>query len=91
MKLHTRPFMFCGLLLIFTLTSCSSSPSIEDQTKLIEYENCLKYEIEKMTQLVIATERKYSEQERNFLVDALTGDRYDAGVLEDCAKFRPKP
>lgn len=41
MKLHTRPFMFCGLLLIFTLTSCSSSPSIEDQTKLIEHENCL--------------------------------------------------
>ena len=80
-----------GLVLVFLISGCATAPSIEEQTKLVEYENCLKYEIEKMTQLVIATERKYSEQERNFLVDALTGDRYDAGVLEDCAKFRPKP
>jgi len=29
------------LALVLALSGCSSSPSIEEQTKLIEYENCL--------------------------------------------------
>ena len=30
-----------GLISLLLLTSCSSSPSLEVQTKLIEYEKCL--------------------------------------------------
>ncbi len=30
-----------SLALVLALSGCSSSPSIEEQTKLIEYENCL--------------------------------------------------
>lgn len=29
------------LALILSMTGCSKSPSIEEQTKLLEYENCL--------------------------------------------------
>ena len=32
-----------GLASLLLLTGCSSSPSIEAQTKLIEYEKCLDY------------------------------------------------
>jgi len=34
-----------GLASLFLLTGCSSSPSIEEQTKLLEYEKCLDYYI----------------------------------------------
>ena len=30
-----------SLALVLTLSGCSSSPSIEEQTKLIEYQKCL--------------------------------------------------
>jgi hypothetical protein len=30
-----------GLASLLLLTGCSSSPSVEDQIKLIEYQNCL--------------------------------------------------
>jgi hypothetical protein len=30
-----------SLALVLALSGCSSAPSIEEQTKLIEYENCL--------------------------------------------------
>ena len=32
------------LALVLALSGCSSSPSIEEQTKLVEYEKCLEQE-----------------------------------------------
>ena len=32
-----------SLALVLDLSACSSSPSVEDQTKLIEYEKCLAF------------------------------------------------
>jgi hypothetical protein len=32
-----------SLALVLALSGCSSSPSVEDQTKLIEYEKCLAF------------------------------------------------
>ena len=33
--------LIASLALVLALSGCASSPSIEEQTKLIEYENCL--------------------------------------------------
>ena len=36
-----KSLSIASLTLILALTGCSSAPSIEEQTKLVEYENCL--------------------------------------------------
>jgi len=43
-----------GLASLFLLTGCGSSPSIEAQTKLVEYEKCLDHATD-VSNLVIST------------------------------------
>ena len=38
-------------LLALALSGCSSSPSIEEQRRLVEYNNCIQYEIAKANQM----------------------------------------
>ena len=40
-----------ALALVLALSGCSSSPSIEEQRKLVEYDNCIQYEIAKANQI----------------------------------------
>ena len=39
------------LALALTLTGCSSSPSIEEQKKLVDYNNCVQFEIARANQM----------------------------------------
>ena len=38
-----KSLSIASLALVLALSGCSSSPSVEDQTKLIEYEKCLAF------------------------------------------------
>ena len=38
-----KSLSIASLALVLALSGCSSSPSIEEQTKLIEYERCLEH------------------------------------------------
>ena len=46
-----KSFPIISLALVLALSGCSSSPSIEEQRKLVEYDNCIQYEIAKANQM----------------------------------------
>ena len=77
-----------SLALVLALSGCSSSPSLETQTKLIEYEQCLEnaryrlywgYEAEQQVPLGNPTA---SEQSEYSVEDFQT-------FLTACSKYRP--
>jgi uncharacterized protein YcfL len=84
-----------GIVGLLLLTGCASSPSlsVEDQTKLIEYENCLSM---RRTAWLDTLSASYGLQFRNSVVlkkfmeddylDYLSNPKW---VLELCAKYRP--
>jgi hypothetical protein len=77
-----------GLASLLLLTGCGSSPSAEDQIKVIEYENCLKMFIERSNVLIqsrtsspispFGTNSNYQYNFQDF-----------ESVLENCASYRP--
>ena len=78
-----------ALALALALSGCSSSPSIEEQTKLLEYEYCLETELERWllkgrnagwSQSTIDMLEKYWAKEKIMLSDYF---------IEDCEKYRP--
>lgn len=75
-----------GLVSIFLLSGCSSSPSVEEQTKLIEYEACLEYEAA-LTRLgwqvggYSPTDRMEEMRKENKLFVDFS--------IEHCSKYRP--
>ena len=84
-----------GLASLLLLTGCSSSPSLtlEDQTKLIEYENCLTI---RRTAWLDTLYASYGLQFRNSVLlkkfmedDSLDYLSNPKWVLELCAKYRP--
>jgi len=76
-----------GLVGLLLLTGCASSPSLEDQIKLIEYENCLIWERE----VWIAQSKDWSAS----TIDGIQEDikRRDKTIsdydLITCSKYRP--
>ncbi len=76
-----KSLSIASLTLVLALSGCSSSPSIEEQTKLVEYEHCIKSSYEEIRdrydRLDIATELQYSL------------NRYALILEESCAKYRP--
>ena len=76
-----------GLASLFLLTGCSSSPSVEDQIKLIEYENCLIWERE----VWIAQSKDWSAS----TIDGIKEQVKKAGKtisdydLIECSKYLP--
>lgn len=84
-----------ALALVLALSGCSSSPSIEEQTKLVEYEKCLEYEIAKANQMLETTGRSTK-------ISFLAGEPENFGfshrylnlvqyseVLSRCGKYLP--
>lgn len=76
------------------LTGCASSPSLENQTKLIEYEKCLEWEIKKI-ELFLNSEM-YGEQNfpsaKRVLADRIGKTLRETdfeGLAPDCEKYRP--
>ena len=47
-----KSFPIASLALVLALSGCSSSPSIEEQRKLVEYDNCIQYEIAKANRMM---------------------------------------
>ena len=76
-----------GLASLLLLTGCSSSPSVEDQIKLIEYENCLIWERE----VWIAQSKDWSAS----TIDGIKEQVKKAGKtisdydLIECSKYLP--
>ncbi len=77
-----------SLALVLALSGCASSPSVEEQTKLIEYENCLENAQERLfwiyeaEQLVPAIDYTIQAQ----LEDSV--EEFEIS-LDACSKFRP--
>jgi len=83
------------LFVLFTsliLTGCASSPSLEDQVKLVEYEKCLEsfkngLELE-IALLATLSESYYKGTRRLSLEQRLTEMDYQK-ILESCKDLRP--
>jgi len=81
------------LSFVLLLTSCSSGPSLEDQKKIIEYDNCLEFKIAEMNRLTSSsgTSNKlnpylpenysFSHQYQNY------GDYSE--ILSECSSYLP--
>jgi hypothetical protein len=75
-----------GLLTLFLLSSCATSPSLEDQTKLLEYEKCITAEEISFTALTQSRTR----EELQVFFDAISkGDPLVSEFIKKCAKYRP--
>jgi hypothetical protein len=71
------------------ITGCSKSPSVEENTKLIEYEMCLETELQKW--ILQGRNENWSESTLKWLEN---GWKKEGRVLadyflEDCQKFHP--
>jgi hypothetical protein len=67
-----------GLASLLLLTGCSSSPSIEEQTKLLEYEKCLDF---------LAMMNRDSSPYALGYNDLI--EMYENIRAENCASYRP--
>jgi hypothetical protein len=61
------------------LSGCSSVPSLEEQTKLIEYEKCLSF-AEMVQEQTLALNIKQGELTSDFSIEI---------SIRDCKKYRP--
>ena len=68
-----------SLALVLALAGCSSSPSVEEQTKLIEYEKCLSF-IEMVQSQALAVEIEKGDIKTDFGIET---------SLNDCKEYRP--
>jgi len=67
-----------GLSGVLLLSGCASSTSLEDQTKLLEYEKCLDF-----------LEMQNRDSSPNALGYKDLIELYEAIRVEDCARYRP--
>jgi hypothetical protein len=84
-----KSLSIASLALVLALSGCSSSPSIEEQTKLVEYEKCLETELEKW--LLQGRNEGWSQSTINMLEKAWAEDNINLSdyFIEDCEKYRP--
>ena len=92
-----------SLALVLALSGCSSSPSIEEQTKLVEYEKCLEHrENARLAVGEILDEQWKNSQAEKKIVERLTiaygkiGEQEDEvlvafkkAALQYCKELRP--
>jgi hypothetical protein len=91
-KVKFLPLVSLALTAPLLLTGCATSPSLEEQTKLIEYEKCMEWN-ERMYDREIAimatNEDTYSKYvERNDIGTRLSKLRFE-NLLQARAKYRP--
>jgi hypothetical protein len=75
-----------GLSGVLLLTGCGSTPSVNDQLRVIEYENCLE------TQRIVwvAQSKFYGEETLRRYVGELDSDRtLNEWFVERCKNLRP--
>jgi hypothetical protein len=74
------------------LTGCATSTSLDDQAKLIEYEQCLRFEPEMVNQMIEVqlnrSDTPLKESKRGAFEEYLKTVKFEE-FLEDCAKYRP--
>lgn len=73
------PIVSLALIAPLLLTGCASSPSLEDQAKLIEYEKCLSF-AEMIQAKDLALQIEKGDITSNVTIEI---------SLEDCKKYRP--
>jgi len=71
---------FASLALVLALSGCSSSPSIEEQTKLVEYEKCLSF-----AEMIQAEDLAWQVKQGNIREDGVSIET----SIKDCEKYRP--
>lgn len=80
--------------LALALSGCSSSPSIEEQTKLIEYEKCLDFRQTRNSWAIELLKIREtfdpisSQDEFVKILEAVQKYRY-ADLLKECEEYRP--
>ena len=78
------------LVLVLILSGCSSSPSIEEQTKLVEYEKCLQLSIDFY---LLSLEKNSAVGSETMARIKESNTKGDSTLLswhkEDCAKLLP--
>ncbi len=79
-----------SLALVLALSGCSSSPSIEEQTKLVEYEKCLQLSIDFY---LLSLEKNSAVGSETMARIKESNTEGDSTLLswhkEDCAKLLP--
>ena len=83
------------IALILALTGCSSAPSIEERTKLIEYEECLSF----ASDSVLASRKRIQEILSNLDVSEKLRQAvipeddflqfYEENLIDRCVAYRP--
>lgn len=88
-----RRLLAISIILFATLffTGCASTPSIEEQTKLIEYEKCLAFAMDQ-TNLMLETLRTAPNASLEERLNYAFIDDFDKALdsqLKKCKKYRP--
>ena len=81
-----------SLALVLALAGCSSSPSVEEQTKLIEYEKCMEWNENMYDREIAVMATKvdsYEKSRERFEIGARLSKTRFENLLEACAKYRP--
>ena len=92
-----KAWLLTLLALVLALSGCSSSPSIEEQTRLIEYQVCLEsyerltnwsLELEQMNTMAGTTYGGTNQKGREELASIIATYSYEES-LKECEKYRP--
>ena len=82
-----KSFHIASLALVLALSGCSSSPSIEEQTKLVEYEKCLENASMRVDLLLNSD---YFEPKGDTFGELVKDSVVDFRVIQSyCKSFRP--
>jgi len=82
-----KPLYVTSLTLVLALSGCSSSPSIEEQTKLVEYEKCLENASMRVDLLLNSD---YFEPKGDTFGELVKDSVVDFRVIQSyCKSFRP--
>ena len=76
-----------SLALVLALSGCSSSPSIEEQTKLVEYEKCLEQVTERLYSINYTTDSGYGFN-YTYSDNAFAENTFEL-TLQECEIYRP--
>lgn len=86
------PLASLALVASLTLTGCASTPTLDDQTKLVEYERCLEFH-ERMADRAVEVQLSYPENYTKAVnrqnLERLIRESKFSELLEDCAELRP--
>lgn len=88
------PLASIAVVASLSLTGCASSPSVEQQTTLIEYDNCLEFEIARANQITSTSGTSTrtllpSLPERFGFRNDFENFKDYAEIISNCSQFRP--